>query len=106
MRVAPAREQASGQRQLKEAQEDARGQLSQSRGVSKCSCARIGFSAIDLTGVPYLTLWSDGGPFLCVEPCWGLTDHFEQRAFEDKEGIQSIAPGSDFLADFSIEPRL
>jgi galactose mutarotase-like enzyme len=25
---------------------------------------------LDLTGVPYLTLWSDGGPFLCVEPCW------------------------------------
>ncbi|HSP44707.1 MAG TPA: hypothetical protein VLO30_01815, partial [Chthoniobacterales bacterium] len=42
--------------------------------------------ALDLTGVPYLTLWSDGGPFLCVEPCWGLTDHHEQRAFENKEG--------------------
>ena len=34
---------------------------------------------LDLTGVPYLTLWSDGGPFLCIEPCWGLTDHHEQR---------------------------
>ena len=45
--------------------------------------------ALDLTGVPYMTLWSDGGPFLCVEPCWGLTDHDEQRAFEDKEGIQT-----------------
>ncbi|HVF70142.1 MAG TPA: hypothetical protein VM940_00860 [Chthoniobacterales bacterium] len=31
--------------------------------------------SMDLTGVPYLTLWSDGGPFLCVEPCWGLTDN-------------------------------
>jgi hypothetical protein len=31
------------------------------------------------------SLWSDGGPFLCVEPCWGLTDHHEQRAFEDKQ---------------------
>jgi galactose mutarotase-like enzyme len=62
--------------------------------------------AIDLTGVPYLTLWSDGGPFLCVEPCWGLTDHHEQRAFEDKEGIQQIAPGQELVASFSIEPRL
>ena len=62
--------------------------------------------AIDLTDVPYLTLWSDGGPFLCVEPCWGLTDHFEQSAFEDKEGIQKIAPRQDLVADFSIEPRL
>ena len=48
---------------------------------------------VDLTGVPYLTLWSDGGPFLCIEPCWGLTDHHQQRAFENKEGIQTIAPG-------------
>ena len=47
---------------------------------------------LDLTGVPYMTLWSDGGPFLCIEPCWGLTDHHEQRAFEDKQGIQTISP--------------
>lgn len=62
--------------------------------------------AIDLTGVPYLTLWSDGGPFLCVEPCWGLTDHDEQRAFEDKEGIQQIPPSQELAASFSFEPRL
>ncbi|HKP93506.1 MAG TPA: hypothetical protein VJS88_06390 [Chthoniobacterales bacterium] len=62
--------------------------------------------AMDLTGVPYLTLWSDGGPFLCVEPCWGLTDHHEQRAFEDKEGIQKIPAGGELVASFSFEPRL
>jgi galactose mutarotase-like enzyme len=62
--------------------------------------------AIDLTGVPYLTLWSDGGSFLCVEPCWGLTDHHEQRAFEDKEGIQKIPAGQELAASFSFEPRL
>ena len=62
--------------------------------------------AIDLTSVPYLTLWSDGGPFLCVEPCWGLTDHHEQRAFEKKEGIQEIPAGDELVAGFSIEPRL
>jgi galactose mutarotase-like enzyme len=61
---------------------------------------------LDLTGVPYLTLWSDGGPFLCVEPCWGLTDHHQQRAFEQKEGIQQIAPGQQLVASFSFEPRL
>src|SRR4029077_19232104 len=33
---------------------------------------------VDLAGVPYFTLWSDGGAFFCVEPCWGLTDHEEQ----------------------------
>jgi galactose mutarotase-like enzyme len=61
---------------------------------------------IDLTGVPYLTLWSDGGPFLCIEPCWGLTDHHQQRAFEDKEGIQEIAAGGELRAAFTIQPRL
>ena len=62
--------------------------------------------ALDLTGVPYLTLWSDGGPFLCVEPCWGLTDHHDQRAFEDKEGIQKIPARGELGAGFSFEPRL
>jgi len=61
---------------------------------------------LDLTAVPYLTLWSDGGPFLCVEPCWGLTDHHQQRAFEDKEGIQRIPAGTELIASFSFEPRL
>src|SRR5437773_5473148 len=56
--------------------------------------------ALDLAGVPYLTLWSDGGPFLCAEPCWGLTDHHKQRAFEDKEGIQKILAGGELLAGF------
>jgi galactose mutarotase-like enzyme len=60
----------------------------------------------DLTGVPYLTLWSDGGPFLCFEPCWGLTDHHEQRAFEKKEGIQQIPPGQELGAGFSLEPQI
>ena len=61
---------------------------------------------LDLTGVPYLTLWSDGGPFLCIEPCWGLTDHHQQRPFENKEGIQTIAPRGVLSASFSMAPEL
>src|SRR5207237_9259561 len=61
---------------------------------------------LNLTNVPYLTLWSDRGPFLCVEPCWGLTDHHEQRPFEDKEGIQKIPAGQERVAGFTFEPRL
>lgn len=60
---------------------------------------------IDLAGVPYVTLWSDGGAFLCVEPCWGLTDHERQRVFEEKEGIQQIAPGGELQASFTMEPQ-
>jgi galactose mutarotase-like enzyme len=62
--------------------------------------------ALDLSGVPYVTLWSDGGPFLCVEPCWGLTDHDQQRPFEDKEGIQTVAPASILTAQFRFSPQL
>jgi galactose mutarotase-like enzyme len=60
---------------------------------------------LDLAGVPYMTLWSDGGPFLCVEPCWGLPDHHEQRAFEQKEGIQTIPPGGELRVSFSMTPQ-
>jgi galactose mutarotase-like enzyme len=62
--------------------------------------------AIDLGDAPYLTLWSDGGAFLCVEPCWGLTDHHDQRAFEDKAGIQIIPAGGELVAHCAIAPRL
>ena len=61
---------------------------------------------LDLTGVPYMTLWSDGGPFLCVEPCWGLPDHQDQRTFERKEGIQIIPPGGELRGSFSVTPQL
>ena len=60
---------------------------------------------LDCLEVPYLTLWSDGGPFLCIEPCWGLTDRHEQRAFEDKDGIQQIAPGGELIAGFTIRAQ-
>lgn len=59
---------------------------------------------IDLQGVPYFTLWSDGGPFICVEPHWGLPDHHLQRPFENKEGIQVIAPRGNLNKIFAITP--
>jgi galactose mutarotase-like enzyme len=50
-------------------------------------------------------LWSDGGPFLCLEPCWGLTDHHDQCAFEDKEGNQKIPPGKRLKVSFVVTPQ-
>jgi galactose mutarotase-like enzyme len=61
---------------------------------------------LDLIDVPYVTLWSDGGPFLCIEPCWGLTDHQEQRAFEEKEGIRIIPPNGILRALFEMTAEL
>ena len=60
---------------------------------------------MNLTGVPYITLWSDGDPFLCVEPCWGLTDDHDQRPFEKKRGIQTIRPGAELRASLSMTPQ-
>jgi galactose mutarotase-like enzyme len=60
---------------------------------------------LNLAAVPYITLWSDGGPFLCIEPCWGLTDDQEQRPFERKRGIQTISPGGELHASFSMMPQ-
>ena len=60
---------------------------------------------MNLAGVPYITLWSDGGPFLCIEPCWGLTDDQDQRPFKKKRGIQIIPPGGELRASFSMMPQ-
>ena len=60
---------------------------------------------LDLTGVPYVTLWSDGGPFLCVEPCWGLTDHHEQRAFEKKARDPNHFARRRIARSFSMTPQ-
>lgn len=62
--------------------------------------------AIDMTEAPDVTLWSDGNAFLCVEPCWGLTDSHEQRPFEKKLGIQQIAARGQLVRSFSMSPRL
>jgi galactose mutarotase-like enzyme len=61
---------------------------------------------LDFSQAPYFTLWSDGGPFLCVEPCWGLPDHHEQRPFEKKLGIQVIPPKGVLEKSFSMRPLL
>ncbi len=61
---------------------------------------------LDLGSAPYVTLWSDGGAFLCVEPCWGLTDRHEQRAFDAKDGIQTIAADGESTASFIVRPSL
>ena len=57
---------------------------------------------LDYTQAPYLTLWSDGSAFICVEPCWGLPDHAEQRPFEDKLGLQTLPPGETMAREFVI----
>jgi galactose mutarotase-like enzyme len=61
---------------------------------------------LDYREAPYITIWSDGHDFICVEPCWGLPDHQQQRPFEEKEGLQEIAPGKVLTRTFSIRPEV
>jgi galactose mutarotase-like enzyme len=57
---------------------------------------------LDFSDAPYFTIWSDLNPFICIEPCWGLPDHQEQRPFEKKLGIQVIPPQETFVRRFSM----
>ncbi len=61
---------------------------------------------LDCPEAPYLTLWSDGHPFICMEPCWGLPDAASQTPFEQKQGIQEIAPGGTLERGFTIRAAL
>jgi galactose mutarotase-like enzyme len=60
---------------------------------------------LNYSGAPYLTLWSDGGAFVCIEPCWGLPDHHAQRPFESKLGIHEIPPLGSLVRSFTIAPQ-
>ena len=61
---------------------------------------------LDFSEAPFVTLWSDGGNFVCVEPCWGLPDHHQQRPFEEKLGIIEIPPRGILERSFTIAPRI
>ena len=61
---------------------------------------------LDPGDAPYLTIWSDGNPFVCLEPCWGLPDHHAQRPFEEKEGLQEIPPRGTLTKSFLLHPML
>jgi len=58
----------------------------------------------DYSEAPYLTLWSNGDPFLCVEPCWGLPDSNPPVPFELKKGIVPIAAGETLTASLHLTP--
>jgi galactose mutarotase-like enzyme len=60
---------------------------------------------IDLAETPFFTIWSDLHPFICVEPCWGLPDHHQQKPFEKKLGIQVVPPQATLSRSCSIRFR-
>jgi galactose mutarotase-like enzyme len=58
----------------------------------------------DYMEAPYLTLWSNGDPFLCVEPCWGLPDSNPPVHFEKKKGIIAIPARTTMVAALQVTP--
>lgn len=60
---------------------------------------------LDFSEVPFLTLWTDMGPFFCIEPCWGLPDSNPPVSFERKAGIEVIAPGGTLVRSFVMRPE-
>ena len=58
----------------------------------------------DYSEAPFLTLWSNGDPFLCVEPCWGLPDSNPPVPFEQKRGIQKIGARGTLTASLRVSP--
>lgn len=54
---------------------------------------------------PYLGIWTkENAPFLCIEPWCGLADSSNHNGnFEEKEGINYLSAGEDFLRAMRIE---
>jgi len=59
---------------------------------------------LDFEEVPFMTIWSDFSPMVCVEPCWGLPDSNPPTPFQQKIGIQVIDAGGELEASFSLSP--
>lgn len=60
--------------------------------------------AVEMPETPYLTLWSNLDPFICIEPCWGLPDSNPPKPFPEKTGIQVIPAGQTLERTFAIRP--
>jgi galactose mutarotase-like enzyme len=60
---------------------------------------------VELAETPFFTIWSDLHPFICIEPCWGLPDDHIQKPFEQKTGIQVIAPQASLTRSCSFRFR-
>lgn len=60
---------------------------------------------VNYDNFPYLGIWTkENAPFLCIEPWCGLADVVTHNGnLEDKEGINHLPAGEDFLRAIRIE---
>ncbi len=55
-------------------------------------------------GYPFLGIWSKPGPFVCIEPWYGIADFTDHNGvLEQKTGIQSIEAGNEFNCEWAVE---
>jgi galactose mutarotase-like enzyme len=55
-------------------------------------------------GYPFLGIWSKPGPFVCIEPWYGIADFVDHKGIlEEKTGIQSIPKGGMFECEWAVE---
>jgi galactose mutarotase-like enzyme len=55
-------------------------------------------------GYPFLGIWSKPGPFVCIEPWYGIADFINHNGLlEEKIGIQSIPSNGEFACEWAVE---
>ncbi|TCL67380.1 galactose mutarotase-like enzyme [Hydrogenispora ethanolica] len=62
--------------------------------------------SVAFEGFPFLGIWSPPGPFVCIEPWYGV--HGTKDAglsFQEKEGIRSLAAGATFACEYRISVK-
>ena len=76
----------------------------QSRTVTIKSTKNPHTVSIEFPDFDYLGLWAKvGAPYICIEPWLGCADTMDRPvAFQDKEGIVSLAAGDKFQASIII----
>lgn len=59
--------------------------------------------SMSLVGVPKLGIWSDKGPFVCLEPWWGIADYEDtNQQLTDKDMIRKLEPEGIFQCGYDI----
>jgi len=58
----------------------------------------------NFAGFPYMGIWTKPGPFLCIEPWFGIADAEDvDGKLEHKEGIIRLTTGEVFQAAYSMD---
>ena len=58
---------------------------------------------MEIKDTPYFGVWSDKGPFVCLEPWWGIADFYNAtQDITQKTGIRNLEPKNSFSCSYNI----